>query len=520
MLGTGVYSRAQHYFNVRDALHSTTSIITSVVEVNNKYYCTGPCVDSINRQPDGSWLVRSGIKFAVFDATGTKLIDTVYQSNYKNIDPWSNNLYHIGGTQFILAAEGVDTGSKAKMLLFKFDSTGKVFWEAEYDKPTCTERVFYRLNDFKYDSLRHCWLMLSTSSCTRPGGGVHADIILTKLDTSFNVVWHQRYGDAQLNDIPTKVIIEPDGYAIGGGLDNGNLVSKNYSFRAQIIKTDTAGTVQWTYLSPISRLTKWMQDLVKTQDGGYVYCGQGDGVERVFPNGVNADVLWKGWVEKLDVNRNSVWTKVIGNLTSSTISNEQRILKQLPDDAIIIGGMIAGGFSPNDTLPFNYGSIVKVDDNGATIWERKYAITSDTFLYNVYDIDATADGGYVISGEARDVFFPYNDPSQRGWLVKVDSNGCMSATDPQCDPLNIPDLPHAMEFPVFPNPTTEILYINSKNPKPSTIVVCDLVGRVVTDQSLHLGINRLELHNAPSGVYVYKIVDTAGMIQRGKFVKE
>ena len=237
-------------------------------------------------------------------------------------------------------------------------------------------------------------------------------------------------------------------------------------------------------------------------------------------NGVSAHINWKGWIEKLDANRNSVWTKTVNNESSNWNSTDQIVVKELQNGETLVAGSLWQKINTSDTENYHFGCLTKIDVNGTTTWQRVYRIANDTLVYLVYDMKPTTDGGFVISGEARDSYPPYNDPSQRGWLIKVDSNGCMSATDPQCDPLNIPDQPHAMEFQVFPNPATDVLYINSKSSKPSTIVVCDLVGRSVAEQQLHFGVNQLELHNAPSGVYVYKVVDTTGTIQRGKFVKE
>lgn len=526
LLGMSIHAHAQQYFNERLTLNSVSTILSSVYQHNDKYYVAGSTLDSIN-VPQGYGYF--GIEFSVFDTYGNILADTFYQKDGRNLSSWYSKLILQNDGSFLYAVDAQTTvppatTSEFYLMIFQFDSLGRVLMEKEYSKPMCTglnpANDLWRLTDFKPDGYGN-WLMLSTIACSATGGGVNGDFLLTKLDSSFNVLWHKKYGNAIFNDAAGKILIEQDGYVISGGVNNANKVSKNFIFQAEIIKTDTAGNVQWTYLSPISKLTNQIQDIIKTQDGGYVYCGQGDGVENLFPNGVSADVSWKGWVEKIDASRNILWNKAVSSLAANSDATNQTVIYEQADSSLIIGGNVYGGFAAADTLEYNYGSLVKLTVTGNTIWERKYGIATDTLLYRIYDMKPTTDGGYILCGEARDAYYPYDAPTQRAWLLKVDSNGCMSATDPQCHPASLPEEAKPSSIAVYPNPAHETVFINYTTDQSLSFTLYDLMGRAVKAQKLHKGRNEADLRHLPAGVYLYKLfTENGSIIQQGKVVKE
>src|SRR6185312_13116511 len=92
------------------------------------------------------------------------------------------------------------------------------------------------------------WLILSVVECQVPGANKPTNFVLTKLDSSFNIIWEKEYGAPNLNDIPLKILVEPDGYLMAGGRNNENLTDKYFTFHAQLIKVDTGGSQQWSWL--------------------------------------------------------------------------------------------------------------------------------------------------------------------------------------------------------------------------------------------------------------------------------
>ena len=212
-------AHAQQYFNVRNTLHSFACQLRSVVVQNDKYYVAGYGYDSVNDQHNGFALNILGIKFAAFDQYGNKLFDTVWQKPHRQIELASNNLRVLPDHSFLLAMDDIDTLGFYHKLLADFDSTGHMLWNREYDRPFCIGATpdFWRLVDFKPTGTGE-WLMFSTLGCSPSGSpaSYNADFLLTKLDSNFNVLWHQKYGSPYNNDLAGKLLIEPDGYIMGG----------------------------------------------------------------------------------------------------------------------------------------------------------------------------------------------------------------------------------------------------------------------------------------------------------------
>ncbi|MGG2408645.1 hypothetical protein, partial [Aeromonas veronii] len=81
---------------------------------------------------------------------------------------------------------------------------------------------------------------------------------------------------------------------------------------------------------------------------------------------------------------------------------------------------------------------------------------------SIYDMRQTADGGYILAGESKNVIDRGVGPIQRGWLIKVDSNGCEWAGSP-CNPTHISPIKKALNtgFTVYPNPSNGTISIAS-----------------------------------------------------------
>src|SRR5690606_22275644 len=130
------------------------------------------------------------------------------------------------------------------------------------------------MKDFKPDGHGN-WLMLSTIYCSKK-----VDMLLTKLDSDFNVLWHKYYKHPSMKYIASKILVEDDGYILAGGAQSLGIITKHHIYQALIYKTDTAGNTLWTYHTPGNVLTGYIRDIIKTQDEDYVFCGMGAGVER------------------------------------------------------------------------------------------------------------------------------------------------------------------------------------------------------------------------------------------------
>ena len=419
---------------------------------------------------------------------------------------------------FLLVTESADTVKYYAMIL-RYDSLGKVIMSKEIAKPFCTTIEWMKVTDIK--SVENSqWLMMSRIACKPIGGSIQGDIVLTKLDSNFDVVWHKQIGDPGLDDAGWKLLIEPDGYLIAGGRNNISQAKKNFTLRAMLLKTDTTGAVQWTWLSDPSKKTFEARDVIRTKDGGYVYCGAGDGFEYLSANQTYSIRSFRGWVEKLDANRNVVWSKAFNKFYDPT---EFKKVIEAPDGRLFLfGNKYLPDSLGNDIWDFHTkGWFLTLSATGDSLRERLYYNVSSCDDRNlIYDAEPTDDGGFIMVGEATDMCKGAIGPIQRAWIVKVDSNGCLGPNDPQCWPTAVPESPAKESISVRPNPVRDAWYVDNREGRKLDVTITDITGRVIYRKTSASSVISTDLSNYPDGLYLFRISTTEGILLQGKLLKE
>lgn len=538
-------STAQQYFNKRYTLNSGGIVFTSALQKNEKYYVVGICNDSINYLGGGVFKASNGIKFNVVNNSGEVLSSELYQRSDKihtaalpiGIGP-SSSFFSLSDSTFIYAFTVMDTAVAVykptsynfQAAVAKFDSIGNVLMYKEYDRPYCdtSDATNYLMRDFKPDVYGN-WLMLTSMLCN----GNKIVFNLRKLDSAFNEVWVKNFSTSSLHHTPKHLLIEADGYVMTGGIDNGNTKLFPDYYTSVLIKCDTAGNQLWDWQNTFdtTRLQYIINDIIRTKDGGYVYCGTGEGRPTYFDGKTDwAGIKVYGIVEKLDASRNSVWKRRVGYLFAGVNQNAQTVLKELPNGDIIVAGTMAKYYDEVKERGNTKASLTKLSGvDGSIIWQRIYDYTPDTLSGFIYDMRQTADGGYILVGETKDdAVFPFVGPIQRGWLIKVDSNGCEWAGSP-CNPTHISPIKEAFDagFTVYPNPSKGTLVIArheaiyNKQSETINTKIFDLLGRIIHQQSLHFTNKEATLNlNLPSATYILELKDEAGIVQRERIVIE
>jgi len=131
------------------------------------------------------------------------------------------------------------------------------------------------------------------------------------------------------------------------------------------------------------------------------------------------------------------------------------------------------------------------------------------------------DSGFVMVGQAYDYRNIYGNPTQRGWIIKVDSNGCSGPDDPQCWPLAVANtVKNNQEISVYPNPVTDILQINNLLSNAMLLQLTDITGKILLQQTLVKGHTEISLQSFSPGMYLYRFTDSKGYVQQGKLVKQ
>lgn len=497
LVGVMDYSYGQHYFNKRDPVHSFEGYFRSVIERNGKYYCTGTSVDTINDAGNDTYWYIPGIRFTIFDSSGNKIRDTFYQhpdGRYTNA--WENNMHSMPNGDFVLVATSmIDNTNQFDMFswVMRFDSMGHLIANTEIDKPFCTANEYWSLMDLEPTGTGE-WIAVGFINCSN-----YIEPMLTKFDNNFNVIWHKNISQQNFNANVYKVRVLNGEYLIGAGRSNLGLQSNNFDCRAQLMKTDTSGTQVWSWVSLADSLTSDVQDVIQTQDGGFAYCGLGAGKE--INNTSGSEMWWRSWVEKIDAGGNVLWNRVLAPQYINSGYNMQSVIKELSDGSIVIAGTIVSGYDINDSADRNYGSLIKLSDNGDIIWRRLYSAPFGQYQHTINDMTLTADGGFALVGEANNFFFSAIPPYRQAWIIKVDSNGCEQGFG-QCNPADVEHIVSGRQtIRVYPNPANDVLHVDGIV-ETASYKLLSITGAMIQQGILYKGHNTISLSDIPCGVYV------------------
>jgi hypothetical protein len=288
---------------------------------------------------------------------------------------------------FIIAGETVDlTNFKSKVYLVKTDVSGSLQWTKTFGDTT--SQAGYSVQQTPDNGFIVAGYLYNAAG--------NADVYLLKTDSDGVLQWSKTFGGTD-NDFGYSVLQTSDGgYIIAGSTKSFGAGSDD----VYLIKTDSAGTLQWTktFGGAQSDLSSSVQQSV---DGGFVISG---GTMSFGAGGQDI------YLVKTDVSGNLQWAKTYGGaLNDGSISAVQA------DD----GGYVITGAANS----FGAGSadfyLLKTDSAGALLWTKTFGGTQDEIAYSVQQ---TNDGGFIMTGYSRSFgMFPATDV----YLVKTDSVGAL-----------------------------------------------------------------------------------------------
>jgi hypothetical protein len=239
---------------------------------------------------------------------------------------------------------------------------------------------------------------------------------LIKTDSSGLVQWKQVWGNVS-GEVFIVVQAPDGGYAIGGTTSaNPNQV---YGNQWWLIKTDSLGKTQWNKTYPFSEDEQsdtfgFVYSMILTKDSGYALAGYAN----VLGTGNTGDFC----LLKTDSAGNVQWKKTYDGGTyqepGGAVVNTQDLaysLVQTSDGGYALGGESLG----YDTSNF---FLVKTDSSGNRVWDTKYwepyLQGGLHFRGLTHKAIQTSDGGYALIG-SEEKSFEDND----FYLIKVDSSG-------------------------------------------------------------------------------------------------
>ena len=471
-----------------------------MIEVYDGYIITGATVDTID-----FWWRR--IPIVKIDKTGQILWKKDYGdyiSDYYTGYPGSfikkdTNNFFLSGAKTYYQPRSHNVG-----YLMKFNSVWDTVWTKQYygdnSLPVDTSQHFNNIeichnSDFVFAGELYIF------------GETRSNVMLLKTDSLGNFKWKRIYGYAGniINKGYSVIQTTDSGFAIGGYKytpghpETGDPI---------VIKTDSIGNQQWLkniggpYLD-----NKAMLCLGK--DGSIIAATTY--ADSMFGND---NAYRRIHIVKIDNLGNIVWDKKYGK---STIYNYLNNIRSISNGDLIITGSVITDF------PHNSGWIMKVTNNGDSLWYRLYDnLYGDKSENNLYDVIPTIDNGFLSCGYV----FPMQPDTgtQDAWVIKLDSIGCDT---PGCDTtVAIPEIVYKNtedELYIYPNPASNVLNIQypiTNDECKSIISIYDVFGRKVKEIKLQKGQQQLkvDISNWHNGLYIAVLKDDKKFITKQKFV--
>jgi hypothetical protein len=204
-------------------------------------------------------------------------------------------------------------------------------------------------------------------------------------------VWNRTFDNGFYDNGSAVRQTADGGFVIAGGT---SLTFKGDQ-DAQLIKTDSNGTMQWRRFYGGDGLD-YGYAVVETAGGGYAMAG------TTWSSGNGSGDIY---LVRTDAEGKVLWEKTFGG----SGYDEGRALLQASDGGFVIAGALESRNNGSDIY------LLKTDAAGNVVWERTYGGAYDDLAISV---QPTRDGGYIVGG--------YNGTgkdSREGYLLKVDSWG-------------------------------------------------------------------------------------------------
>jgi hypothetical protein len=324
------------------------------------------------------------------------------------------------------------------------------------------------------------------------------------------------------------------GYIVAGETSTNSFGSSDNL----LIKLNSNGDTLWT--KQIGKNTEESaNEAWQTNDGGYIVVG--DVHINLTVGAHHISIL------KTDSNGNLLWNRAYGSSPGSEIAYD---VKPAPNNGYyILGETGFYGAGGKDFL------LIKTDSDGVKTWAKTYGYTGTD---DPWYLQEETDGSLLMTGGTISYGLGYFD----FYLINADTAGNASCFDSICNPeIDFPVLQQksgftvlsggTQSFPntvvinpntqtfnpctlvdvgeaekpvdpinVYPNPSSDGRFVIANIVKQSHVEVYNLWGEKIAEKTLSSKLEKLNLNEASSGIYLYKIESVNGNIATGKLIIE
>ncbi len=419
------------------------------------------------------WVMR-------FDNHAQPLWDSAYgrvvYDNLWSIEPTSDNGALIAGFS------GIQNSGTEEALMYKIDSVGRVVKKIEVDYSLADHAHWFKqMNDGNYYWAGH----------TDSKGDPQGDMILQKLDKSFNLVWEKTYDFGSSEHCHAGAIAHDNGCMLIGH----TTINSREKFYA--VRTDTLGKVMWqkSYSSD-PNVHDSPYDVLATIEGNFAFFG-----------GSQFD-------------SSTMWLLVVDSIGNPVIDKHFAIGQSFCWSGVQTSD---SGFALIGVSQKNGGNqkmyIVKTDKKGNRQWEKTYGNGAGDEALSIIQHG----NQYVAVGDGLD-----NQGNADLWVIVMDSVGNLTTFDTSHASVNSRSYSYEngtrldQNFPNPSNTSTTIGFTLTNNDRVA-INILSADGALVFkayERSAEVGQHYINVNttNLASGTYYYQLKTSATTITRPMMV--
>jgi hypothetical protein len=513
------YCHSQEVWNDRHDFGYNVSVFTGLDVVGSNIYTVGMVRDTV-------FPFNLGLFTAHFSQDGEVVDYSPYFLENTNLYSWFGGLKAYGNGY--ISSGQVEKDSFIAAILVFHDSIGRIDSILEVDsyfgpvEGSVIQNIEPEVGNGEY-------LMFFMGERNPEYEISHTETIGQLYTSVGDRVWQKNYGEVHgtFRDGPHAVSPYGDGFAVASYLSNSNTVRKDFIARHYLFVIDTLGSKLWQYRTPQSMLLSLPKAMYAEEDGSLIVASF-LGEETYVNASTNKLMFNSAYIYKFSPPSNIQWSLQLH--TPHQAPAHAHLLNKIIKANDGTGYLLAGSFarySEEENADIR-GWLVKISPEGDSLWERQLRFLAPTPFrdhHYIYDMEATADGGYVMAGEVR--YQGEEPPYQRAWLLKVDEYGCLV---PGCHLVSTEEeaATPKLALQLFPNPATDFINILLRDAHIARRGQAELRLLSGSGQLLRRhpagkvdGVtNMMPLDGLPAGPYVLQYVADGQLLSAKTFIKQ
>ncbi|MBU6205949.1 MAG: T9SS type A sorting domain-containing protein, partial [Bacteroidetes bacterium] len=324
------------------------------------------------------------------------------------------------------------------------------------------------------------------------------------IDTSGNLQSIFNYYTSGYNEILPKLINHTSNKLLLFSSITKQVASLALISRIIARRIDSLGNfIDYFYQGSFADSLYGIEDVIATKDGGFLIATQRYTYSPSFDYQFSYGVFLK-----LDSAGQKQWIYNPGGYRCNSCDWSYNTI-ELPCGDFMLSGTFTLYGVPFDTTippelnqPARFWHLSRITNQGELVWRRlyNYIKPNNYAYYNYYnfDLDTCPDKGFILSGYISDDI----NVLDSGWLVKVDSMGCLL---PGCH-LSPPEVPtdSSVHVLLYPNPANDFInFMPQFFESDVEYRLVDMLGRSVVHGTAPDGsTNMIDSRFLPAGTYL------------------